>query len=87
VLGFEFFVLQAIDKVFCVEFSLCLSRACLGKMFVFKYKWLKRWVLQAIDKAETAERQAEREAFGRAFAGVGITLPENDSRDPSLRKR
>jgi hypothetical protein len=56
-------------------------------MFVFKFKWLKRWVLQAIDKAETAERQAEREAFGRAFAGVGITLPENDSRDPSLRKR
>jgi hypothetical protein len=23
-----------------VEFSLCLSRACLGKMFVFTYKWL-----------------------------------------------
>eukprot|EP01046_Picozoa_sp_COSAG06_P013892 COSAG06_NODE_848_length_11971_cov_10.199882_14_plen_139_part_00 len=26
------------------EFSLCLSRACLGKMFVFIYKWLKRTV-------------------------------------------
>ena len=23
------------------EFSLCLSRACLGKMIVFIYKWLK----------------------------------------------
>ena len=27
------------------EFSLCLSRACLGKMFVFMCKWLKRTVL------------------------------------------
>ena len=23
------------------EFSLCLSRACLGKMIVYIYKWLK----------------------------------------------
>jgi hypothetical protein len=27
------------------EFSLCLSRACLGKMFVFIYKWRKKTVL------------------------------------------
>ena len=25
------------------EFSLCLSRACLGKMFSFIYKWRKKW--------------------------------------------
>jgi hypothetical protein len=25
-----------------LEFSLCLSRACLGKMFVFICKWLKK---------------------------------------------
>jgi hypothetical protein len=25
------------------EFSLCLSRACLGKMIIFIYKWLKKW--------------------------------------------
>jgi hypothetical protein len=25
------------------EFSLCLSRACLGKMSVFIYKWRKNW--------------------------------------------
>jgi hypothetical protein len=25
------------------EFSLCLSRACLGKMIDFKYKWRKKW--------------------------------------------
>jgi hypothetical protein len=27
-----------------VEFSLCLSRACLGKMFAFMHKWLKKTV-------------------------------------------
>jgi hypothetical protein len=25
-----------------LEFSLCLSRACLGKMLIFIYKWLKK---------------------------------------------
>jgi hypothetical protein len=29
---------------FFLEFSLCLSRACLGKMIVFIYKWLKNAV-------------------------------------------
>jgi hypothetical protein len=29
-----------------LEFSLCLSRACLGKMFVFIYKWLKNAVFR-----------------------------------------
>jgi hypothetical protein len=28
------------------EFSLCLSRACLGKMIVFIYKWLKNAVFR-----------------------------------------
>ena len=28
------------------EFSLCLSRACLGKMFVFRYKWRKNAVFR-----------------------------------------
>jgi hypothetical protein len=27
-----------------LEFSLCLSRACLGKMIVYTYKWLKNAV-------------------------------------------
>ena len=31
------------------EFSLCLSRACLGKMFVFIYKWLKNAVFRRPD--------------------------------------
>jgi len=26
-----------------LEFSLCLSRACLGKMMLFIYKWRKKW--------------------------------------------
>ena len=25
-----------------IEFSLCLSRACLGKLIIFIYKWLKK---------------------------------------------
>ena len=30
------------------EFSLCLSRACLGKVFVFLYKWLKNAVFRRL---------------------------------------
>jgi hypothetical protein len=30
------------------EFSLCLSRACLGKMFVFIYKWRKNAVFRRL---------------------------------------
>jgi hypothetical protein len=30
------------------EFSLCLSRACLGKMIVFIYKWLKSAVFRRV---------------------------------------
>jgi hypothetical protein len=29
-----------------LEFSLCLSRACLGKMIIFIYKWLKNAVFR-----------------------------------------
>ena len=29
-----------------LDFSLCLSRACLGKVFVFIYKWLKKGVFR-----------------------------------------
>jgi hypothetical protein len=31
-----------------IEFSLCLSRACLGKMFAFVYKWLKKTVFSYV---------------------------------------
>eukprot|EP01046_Picozoa_sp_COSAG06_P052325 COSAG06_NODE_8758_length_2077_cov_7.371082_1_plen_132_part_10 len=34
------------------EFSLCLSRACLGKMIVFIYKWLKNAVFRSGRKKE-----------------------------------
>ena len=43
-----------------------------------------RAVLGTVEKAEAAERKAERDAFGQAFATVGITLPRSDSRDVSL---
>eukprot|EP01046_Picozoa_sp_COSAG06_P054793 COSAG06_NODE_9868_length_1800_cov_67.102686_2_plen_154_part_00 len=32
-----------------LESSLCLSRACLGKMFSFMYKWLKKTVFTHLD--------------------------------------
>jgi len=32
------------ENGFFCEFSLCLSRACLGKMIIFMYKWLKNAV-------------------------------------------
>eukprot|EP01046_Picozoa_sp_COSAG06_P019227 COSAG06_NODE_1364_length_9696_cov_14.104929_7_plen_92_part_00 len=30
------------------EFSLCLSRACLGKIIIFIYKWRKKTVLSPV---------------------------------------
>jgi hypothetical protein len=39
--------LQEVRTTACFfEFSLCLFRACLGKMFVFIYKWLKNAVFR-----------------------------------------
>jgi hypothetical protein len=38
-----------IDRSLFFEFSLCLSRACLGKMFVLIYKWLKKTVFTHLD--------------------------------------
>jgi hypothetical protein len=32
------------------EFSLCLSRACLGKIFVYIYIWLKKWRFLIINR-------------------------------------
>jgi hypothetical protein len=40
------------------EFSLCLSRACLGKMIVFIYKWLKTTVFTHRDQ-DRAQRHAD----------------------------
>jgi hypothetical protein len=34
-------VISALENGTFFEFSLCLSRACLGKMLIFIYKWLK----------------------------------------------
>ena len=37
---------QGAENGIFVEFSLCLSRACLGKIIVFIYKWLKNAVFR-----------------------------------------
>jgi hypothetical protein len=42
--GFDHGVRTPEKTVVVFEFSLCLSRACLGKMFVFIFKWLKHAV-------------------------------------------
>jgi hypothetical protein len=38
-----------VRKASFFEFSLYLSRACLGKMIVFMYKWLKKAVFCRLD--------------------------------------
>jgi hypothetical protein len=39
------------------EFSLCLSRACLGKMIVCIYKWLKNAVFRRLPHLAGCEKQ------------------------------
>jgi hypothetical protein len=51
------------------EFSLCLSRACLGKMFVFIYKWLKNAIFR-----RRVRRRSRPKQSGRCSA-AGRTLP------------
>ena len=43
------------------EFALCLSRACLGKIIVFTYKWLKKKLKTVIShcKMPSIPRQAK----------------------------
>ena len=51
------------------EFSLCLSRACLGKMIVFIYKWLKKTVFtHSHGKASPADERI-------SIASESTTLP------------
>jgi hypothetical protein len=42
------------------EFSLCLSRACLGKMIVFVYKWLKNAVFRRWKFVRSGAKPAAR---------------------------
>jgi hypothetical protein len=37
------------------EISLCLSRACLGKMMHFMYKWRKKWGFRFPHRVEDRE--------------------------------
>jgi hypothetical protein len=55
------------------EVSLCLSRACLGKMFVFKYKWLQTIVFthrQSLCCVREASTQAAAPASAQRGACV-----------------
>jgi hypothetical protein len=50
------------------EFSLCLSRACLGKTIVFTYKWLRNAVPQGIWAYNHAAFSSQTAADGRIGA-------------------
>ena len=49
--------------------SLCLSRACLGKMIVFKYKWLNK---KAVFCRRDGDRHSGRLQGRRARCGWGL---------------
>jgi hypothetical protein len=53
------------------EFSLCLSRACLGKMIVLMYKWLKNAVLhrKSFKRHRPKRRLPHRSRPWRSSAG------------------
>jgi len=51
------------------EFSLCLSRAGLGKMIVFIYKWLKKAVFCRVSEAQK-QKNAARLEEAKAFRAV-----------------
>ena len=57
-----------------LEFSLCLSRACLGKVIIFLYKWVKNTVFSPasnpsdqLPTAHTARRNRKTPLFLSAF--------------------
>jgi hypothetical protein len=65
------------------EFSLCLSRACLGKKMTFIHKWLKKPVFLPVHRlnwqqppASSACEQQRTPAAARPDASdVGVCLP------------
>jgi hypothetical protein len=66
------------------EFSLCLSRACLGKMIVFIYKWLQKAVFSAgvasgdytLDNFQQAYGDVEERKVRESLLLVFVLLPE-----------
>jgi len=59
------------------EFSLCLSRACLDKMIVYIYKWLKNAVFRRDRRANASTPTAQRSSTG----GWGRMLAEAINRE------
>ena len=45
-----------------MELSLCLSRACLGKRIILRYKWRKKYVVLTDYVRERADDDTEHEA-------------------------
>eukprot|EP01046_Picozoa_sp_COSAG06_P025148 COSAG06_NODE_2096_length_7603_cov_8.520656_6_plen_198_part_00 len=58
------------------EVSLCLSRACLGKMIVYIYKWLKKAVFCRLGYvARLSDREGKKPPLLRHFILKTIVLP------------
>ena len=80
------------------EFSLCLSRACLGKMIIFIYKWLKKWrfctipikpVAAGLRRSEKFQKlNIEQNSSGRVHKEAPVrTRPALGCRALSMRSR
>jgi hypothetical protein len=66
-------------EVFFECFSLCLSRACLGKMFVFTFKWhLKKTVFRQINEVKSVSSNATRRFVVGAYL-LGAFFPEKNA--------
>jgi hypothetical protein len=64
-------------------FSLCLSRACLGKMIVFIYKWLKyRFYIQMASVFWFPHRQSDG-CFARWLGSADVQPPASLAHAPA----
>jgi hypothetical protein len=75
-------------RVSFFEFSLCLSRACLGKIMLFIYKWRKKTVFlpgQAHPRHARRPPSSARRTFSRArrFRAASLDLRPWRTRRPS----
>jgi hypothetical protein len=71
------------------EFSLCLSRACLGKMIVFIHKWLKNAVfLQELARQERRLQEIDDAAVSRAAESLRLEqqMPQQSTAVAALKE-
>jgi hypothetical protein len=69
--------IRCIHCVLFFEFSLCLSRACLGKMIIFSIKWRKKWRFRTcmIGLLHDARKRSSRQQHQQQQHGVSVSGP------------